>query len=183
MIADELKNCRINISTTCSHNKSFQRSKSHTCVYAFSTDRCGDTCTITNVAYNNLCIFFSKKFYSFTRYEHMACSVETISSDAVFLIIFIWDCIHSCFLWNIHTKCCIEYCYIRFARHCFFASFNTDQVCRVMKRSEVEAVTNNFLHVFCYKCCITVYSTCMQYTVSDCCNLIRTFDHTMLFIL
>ena len=113
----------------------------------------------------------------------MTCSMETISSDAVFLIILIWDCIHSSFLWHIHTKCCIEYCYVRLARHSLLTSLNTDQVSRVMEWSKVEAVTYDFLHILCNQCSITVYSTCMQYTMSDCCDLICALDHTMLRIL
>ena len=65
------------------------------------------------------------EFDSLTGYEHMAGSVEAITTDAVFLIVLMRNCVHISLLWRRHTKSGIPYCYVWLTRHSLFTSLDT----------------------------------------------------------
>ena len=75
----------------------------------------------------------------------MACSMEAVAADGVFLIVLRIDTVHVSMRLHTHAESCIEYSYVRLARHSCLACFNTHKVCGIMKRSEREALFDCFL--------------------------------------
>ena len=73
-------------------------------------------------------------------YKAVACSVETVSSDLVFLIILMRQTVKICLLRHCLMKSGIEYANHRHVRHQFLAGIDTDQVCRVVKRCKIVAL-------------------------------------------
>ena len=80
----------------------------------------------------------------------MACSVEAITTNAILFIILVWNCIQICLSWHALSKCSIKYCYLRYAWHSCLTCFNTNQVCRIVQRSEVKALSDNLLNILIY---------------------------------
>ena len=105
---------------------------------------------------------------SLSRYILVAGSVEAITADRIFLIVLIRNCIHMSLSRHNHTKTCIKYGYIRSTWHSLFTSFDTHKVRRVMKWSKVEAVSYNLLNILSYNNRITIDSTCVKYSVTNC---------------
>ena len=108
------------------------------------------------------------KLNSLLRYEAVACSVEAITTNAILFIILVWNCIQICLLWHTLSKCSIKYCYLRYAWHSCLTCFNTNQVCRIVQRSEVKALSDNLLNILIYNDRIAVYLTCVQNAMAYC---------------
>ena len=146
-VGNRLNNCRIHITGTCSHDEAFKRSKTHGCIHALAADRCGDGGAVAEVADNDSLMSF-RKLSILNRLcgnEHVAGSVETIAADRIFLIVLRIDTVHVSMRLHTHAESCIEYSYVRLARHSCLACFNTHKVCGIMKRSEREALFDCFL--------------------------------------
>ena len=108
--------------------------------------------------------------------------MEAISSDFVFFIVFVRDCIQICSFRHCLVECCIKYTYLWYARHDFFACFNTNQVCRVVQRCQFAA----FLQCFFY-CIINDNRACeifttMYHTMTQCIDFFHRFYNTMICI-
>ena len=108
------------------------------------------------------------KLNSLLRYEAVACSVEAITTNAILFIILVWNCIQICLLWHTLSKCSIKYCYLRYTWHSCLTCFNTNQVCWIMKRSEIEALSDYSLNILIYNDRIAVYLTCVQNAMAYC---------------
>ena len=93
------------------------------------------------------------------------------------------DCIQICFLRHSHTKSGIPYSYVCFTWHNCLTSFDSHQVCRVVQRSKIEALADYFLNVIVYYDRLAIFGSCMQYTVTNSCDLIGALNNTMLCIL
>ena len=113
----------------------------------------------------------------------MAGSMEAVTTNAVFLIVLMRNCVQISFLRHRHTKSSIPYSYVSFARHNSLTSLNSHQVSRVVQRSKIEALTDYFLNIFVYNDGLAVFGSCMQYTMSYSCDLVSTLNNTVLSIL
>ena len=77
---------------------------------------------------DNLAVFWIQvcKLNSLLRYEAVACSVETVTSYLVFLIIFIWQTIKISLLWHGLMESGIKHTYHWYTRHKFLTYTNTN---------------------------------------------------------
>ena len=101
-------------------------------------------------------------------YEAVACSVESITTDTILFIILVWNCIQICLSWHALSKCSIKYCYLRYAWHSCLTCLNTNQVCRIVQRSEIKALSDYSLNILIYNDRIAVYLTCVQNAMAYC---------------
>ena len=76
--------------------------------------------------------------------------MEAVFSDAVLFVKLIGESIHICIVGHCLMEACVKNSYLRNV-HNLFASLDTFKVCRVVKRTEFEALFNGFFHFFGYK--------------------------------
>ena len=136
------------------------------------------------MANDNLAVFWIQvcKLDGLLGNEAVAGSVEAVTTDAVLFIVLIWNCIQICLSWHALSKCGIEYCYLRYARHSGLTCLNTDQVCRIVQRSEVEALSDDSLNILIYNDRIAVYLSSVQNTMSYCGNLLDIINYTVILV-
>ena len=183
-VADELDNSRIHIAASGTHNQTLKWGKTHGGIYTLAADGCGDTCSVAQVTYDNLALFRVKlsELQNLAGYEQMAGAMEAVTTDAVFIIVLIGDCIEVCLLRHLHTESGIPYCYVRSSGHSCLACLDTHQVRRVMQRSKVEALADYALYVLVNYDRIAVNLSAVQNAVSDCRDLLGILDYTVLRI-
>ena len=105
MVADELKDSRVNVAGPCSHDNALKRSKTHGCVHALSADGGRYRSAVSKVAYDNFCVFLEvSELDGLAAYEHMACSVESVAAYLVFLVVLVRNCIEVSFLFHTHSE-------------------------------------------------------------------------------
>ena len=179
-----LNDCRVNISTTCTHYQTFKWCKSHTGIYGFTVFHCRYAGTISKVAYDHFGIFRIQSCQCDRAfgYETMACSVETITTYFIFFIALIWKSIHKCSWLHCLMESGIKYCYIWHTRHNCLARTDSDQVCRIVKRCKRITLfdcCHNFI-IYYYrrsKFFSTVYDT-----MTNCINFFQITDYTIFFV-
>ena len=76
----------------------------------------------------------------------------------------------------------IEYTNLRYIRHKLSTYADTDQVCRVVKRSKVVALFYSLDHLICDDSGGSEFLTAVYDTVTDCVNLIKALDCACLVI-
>ena len=76
----------------------------------------------------------------------------------------------------------IKYTYHRYIRHQLFAGIYTDQVSRVMKRSQIVAGLNSFDHLIIDYCRTGELLTTVYHTMTYSTNLIQALNSTSLVI-
>ena len=145
-VAQILNKSRIDISGTGSHDHTFERGKAHGGIYTFAVLYSGKGSTISHMAYDDLqiVVVFAKELCGSLGYEFMRSSVEAVFTDCVFLIVLFRNTVHICFRRHGLMECGIKYCYVRNARHQFHAGIDSHQVCRIVQRTKVSALLDNF---------------------------------------
>ena len=93
------------------------------------------------------------------------------------------NCIQICFLLHGHTERGIPYCHICLARHNSLTCLNTHQICRIVQRSKVKALSDHSLHIIIHHDGLTVGGSSVKHTMSDSSDFIRAFHHAVFRIL
>ena len=184
VVADELNDRRIDIAGTGTHDQALKRGETHGSIYALTADGSRNGCTVAEMAYDHLCLLRIETAEpdGLLRYECMRCTVEAVTTDAVLLIVLGRDCVVVRLLRKGHTEGSIKYSYVWLARNDLLACLDTHEVCRVVQRAEIEAGTDNVLHVLVYDAGLCDVWTSMEYTVSDGTDLINGLYYTVLCI-
>ena len=112
----------------------------------------------------------------------MGCSVETVSSYFVFLVILIGKAVKVCLLRHCLMESGIEYSNHRYVRHKLLACTDTDQVSRVVKRSKIVTLLDCLDGLICDKCGGGELLTAMYDTMSNCAYLCKALDNACLSV-
>ena len=112
----------------------------------------------------------------------MARAVEAVTADRIFLIVLRINAVEVCVRFHSHTECCIEYSNVRLARHSCLTCLDTHKVRRIMKRSEREALFDNFLYLRVYQCGLCELETAMEYAMAYCRNLVYAGNNAVVCI-
>ena len=99
--------------------------------------------------------------------EHMACAVEAVAADFVFVIILFRDRITVSIRLKAHAECGIENSDIGLAGHSCFAGLDAHQVCRIVQRPEVEALADHFLDIIVDLDGFRIYGTAVEHAMAD----------------
>ena len=99
--------------------------------------------------------------------------LDNIFTDFIFVIIFIWDRIHICFLRHSLMESCIKYGYVWLSWHQFHTCTDTHKVCRIVKRSQVTALFNNRNYFVVDDAGIGDLGSSVEYTVADSLYLVQ----------
>ena len=108
--------------------------------------------------------------------------MEAVTADAVFFKVFMWDCVQVGFFIHAHTEGGIEYSNVWFAWAYFFASFNTHQVCRVVQRTQVEALADSSFNIVVDNDGFGELCAAVEYAVTDCVDFLNRSDNTVVFV-
>ena len=129
------------------------------------------------MACNCFCLIIRsvQHFSCFFGYESVGCTVETVSSDFVFFIVFVRQSVHVSSFGHCLVESCIEYCYLRYAGHDFFTSVDTDQVCGVVQRCQFAAFFDCFDYFGCNDYGVREVFTAVYYTVTNCVDFFHGF--------
>ena len=115
----------------------------------------------------------SQEFNGLFGNESVRGSVDTIFTDFIFIVVFIWDRIHICFLRHRLMESCIKYGYVWFAWHQFHTCADSHKVCRIVKRSQITALFDNRNYFVIDDTGIRDLCSSVQYTVTDSFYLIQ----------
>ena len=133
---------------------------------------------------NNLLvfIFYTQDFTSTFGNIPMTCSVETITTDTIFLIQLIRQTIHISLSRHRLMESRIEYTHLRNTRNQRFHSGNTFQVSRIMQRSQVRTFNNFIQYFFCQQNTGSELLTTMYHTMTYRINFLIILDATIRII-
>ena len=106
--------------------------------------------------------------------------MEAVTANLILFVVLVGDCIHIGACRHCLVESCIENSYLGNTGHNLFASFNTHKVCRVVERSEGEALTDSSLNVFCYELACCELHTAVENTVTYCIDFIHACNYTVL---
>lgn len=79
-------------------------------------------------------------------------------------------------------ECGIKYCYIRNARHQFHAGIDSHQVCRIVQRTEVSALLDNFDYFVIDDNRVCDLHSAVQNAVSDGIYFFQALDDAALLV-
>ena len=181
---DEVNDRGIEVAASGAHDQTLKRSKAHGCVHALAVQNCGDAGAVAKVADDRLAVIIclACNFRSFLGYEGVAGSVEAVSSDLIISVVIQRKRIHICLLGHCLMESGIKNCHHRCAGHQSLARVDTDQVCGIVKRSQV----GNFLDRL-YDFIRDDYGRCellaaVDDSVADCADLAQGFENAGLVI-
>src|SRR5574344_717047 len=112
----------------------------------------------------------------------MACSMKSITTNAIVLIIIIRNSIHIGVFRHGLMESCIKDTHLRQTRHKFCYSGYALKVCRIMKWCEVVAGSEVLQHLFVKKYAFIKLLTSMDHTVTDSIDLLQILDGSNLFV-
>ena len=133
-------NRRIDAAATGSHYETVKRGKTHGSVANFAVFNCGKGRTVTEVADDEFGSFgiFTGDFEISLGDETVGSSVEAITADGIFFIVFIRNTEHVCFFGHGLMEGGIENSdHGSFFSENFLASFHSNSLGRVMKRAKI----------------------------------------------
>ena len=108
--------------------------------------------------------------------------MEAVSSYLVFFVVLKRQCIHIGLLGHCLMESCIENSYHRCAGHKALAGVYADQVCRVVKRSQIGHFLDRLDNLVCddYRGCELLAA--MDDSVSHCSDLAKRFQNACLLV-
>ena len=183
MLADKLNDCRVDITRTSTHDEALERGHTHGGVHALAADRGRNRSAVAEVAHNDLCVLRVKISLA----NHLTCdkvvtgAVEAVATNPVLLIVLIGQRIEICLLLHAHAESRVKDSNIRRSGHSRLAGFNAHEVCRIVEGSQM-AVRNCLLDVLINQDGRAVKRSAVNHTMSDCGNLIRALNHTVVGI-
>ena len=136
------------------------------------------------MAYDDLqiVVVFAKELCGSLGYEFMRSSVEAVFTDCVFLIVLFRNTVHICFRRHGLMECGIEYCYVRNARHQFHAGIDSHQVCRIVQRTKISALLDNFDYFVIDDNRVCDLHSAVQNAVSDGIYFFQALDDAALLV-
>ena len=173
--------CNVNVTRSCTHYQTFQRCEAHGSINGFTVSYRTNGTAVAQMASDCLCLVIGSvhHFCSFFGYESMGCTVEAISSYFIFFIVFVRQSVHISSFGHCLMESCIEYCYLRYAGHNFFASMDTDQVCGVVQRCQIAAFFDCFDNFGCNDYGVCEIFTAVYYTMANCVDFLHGFHNTV----
>ena len=108
----------------------------------------------------------------------MACAVETVTTNFVIFIPFVWYCVHICFSWHCCVENCVEYYNVwNVCTEYSFCAVETKNVCWVVQWCDC-AKTTDFCNNFIINKCGFLEAFCaVSNTVTDSGNFFYVIDN------
>ena len=180
-VCKEEDNARVNVARTGSHHNAFERSHTHRGVDRFSAVNSSHRAAVSKVTCNDLEVFdvFAEHFSGSVRNEEVARSVEAVSADSVFFVVFVVYRIHISVVRHRVMESGVESSRHESIREKFLAGPDSDDVSRNVKRSEVVAFLNSEYDVVGnFNAAVVVFAG-MNESVSDRRDLRFVFDNAV----
>ena len=108
--------------------------------------------------------------------------METIFSDVIFFIIFIFDCIHICFFRHCCMERSIKHSHMWNIWHFNHTSTNTCNVCWHMQRSKWNKFVKVFQNFFCNQNRFFINFPTMKNSMSNRFDFFQTFNNSIFFV-
>ena len=106
------------------------------------------------------------EFGAFRRHVPVARTVESVSADLVFFIIFVRNRIHRCVCRHRLVECGIENSHLRHSWQCFRHGLDTEKVGRIVQRSYIRTFFDLLHDLVVYQLAAEEFFPSVHYTVS-----------------
>ncbi len=168
----------VEVAGTRTHHQSLYGGQSHRGIHRFSVEYSSARAAVADVCRHNLLAlcFYAEVFAHASRHIAMACSVEAVAADSVFLVELVRQGIHVGVFRHGLVECGVEYCYLRYAGQRLLDGLNTFQVSRVVQRCQFGALHNHLLYLRCDKYRFVELLSAVHHAVSDSVYLLQVFD-------
>ena len=171
--------CRVDIARTRTHNQAFQRSQTHRGVNAFTVTDSGNGTTVAQMAGDDVQLFnrFVQNFRSFLSHIEVAGTVRAVATYAVFFVQAVRQGIEVRFFRHGLVERGVEHGNVLIfqMREGFQRFSDTDQVRRVVQRSERCGIFNALNDGVIDNNGAGVFLTAVNDTMADCGQLSRQF--------
>ena len=138
VFSQETENGRVDIAAAGTHYQTFQRSQAHAGVLRLAVGNGGNGCAVSQVGNNHAQIFFvfTEETGGFIRNVAVAGTVRAVATQAVFFIQFMWNSVGVGMFRHGLVEGGVEYDNVRQAFENGLCSAQTQEVRRVVQRSE-----------------------------------------------